>query len=96
MSLSSKQTIRSQGRLTGKYYKDIQPPSSCCFSNYPMEMLEPTIDVLKNTASKRGKTVAAVSLNYALVHGIVLLVGVRSEAQAESNAQALGWRLSDE
>lgn len=86
----------AQGRLTGKYHKDNQPPSSYRFSNYPMEMIDPTLDVLKKIASARGKPVAAVSLNYALVHGIVPVVGTRSEAQAESNAQALGWRLSDE
>ena len=86
----------AQGRLTGKYHKNNQPPSSYRFSNYPMEMIEPTLDVLKKVAQGRGKTVAAVSLNYALVHGIVPVVGVRSQAQAKSNAQALGWRLSDD
>ena len=40
--------------------------------------------------------VAAVTLNYNMVHGIAPVVGVRNAEQARSNAAAYGWRLSDE
>ena len=86
----------AQGRLTGKYTVDNPPPSSRRFSSYPMEEIQPTLDVMGKIAEKRGVTIPAVGLNYNLVHGIVPVVGVRSVKQAEGNSEALGWRLSDE
>ncbi|KAK5136133.1 hypothetical protein LTR08_003970 [Meristemomyces frigidus] len=86
----------AQGRLSGKYSAQNEPPKEYRFSSYPMKEVEPTLKVQKHIAEKRGVTVAAVALNYNLVHGIVPVVGVRKPEQAESNCQALGWRLSDE
>jgi len=40
--------------------------------------------------------VAAVALNYNLMHGIVPVVGVRKPEQAEQDTAALGWALSRE
>lgn len=86
----------AQGRLSGKYHSGNEPPKEYRFSSYPMKEVEPTLEVQKKIAEKRGVSVAAVALNYNLIHGISPVVGLRKPEQAESNCQALGWRLSDE
>jgi aryl-alcohol dehydrogenase-like predicted oxidoreductase len=87
----------AQGRLSGKYTaEDEGPPSTYRFSNYPMKEYGPVLGVLNEIAQTRGVSVAGVTLNYNLVHGIVPVVGVRNPEQAKSNLEALGWRLSAE
>ena len=86
----------AQGRLSGKYSAANPPPARYRFSSYDMEDIEPTIDVVRSIAKKRGTNVASVALNYNMCHGILPVVGVRNAQQAEDNCQALGWRLSDE
>ena len=86
----------AQGRLTGKYTKDNPPPKEYRFSSYPMEELEPTLEVLESVAKARGVSMSAVALNYNISNGIVPVVGIRKPAQAKENLGALGWRLSDE
>lgn len=86
----------AQGRLSGKYNSQNEPPKQYRFSSYPMKEIEPTLDVQKRIAEKRGTSIASVALNYNLVHGICPVVGVRKPQQAEDNCAALGWRLSDE
>ncbi|KAK3619657.1 hypothetical protein LTR56_023880 [Elasticomyces elasticus] len=86
----------AQGRLSGKYSSDNEPPKEYRFSSYPMKQIEPTLEVQKRIAQAHGVPVAAVALNYNLMHGIVPVVGVRKPEQAEQNTAALGWRLSDE
>lgn len=61
-----------------------------------MKDLEPVTNVLRKIAKERKTTMAAVSLNYCLIRGVVPVVALRNPAQAESNCKALGWRLSDE
>ncbi|KAM0701377.1 hypothetical protein Q7P35_011738 [Cladosporium inversicolor] len=86
----------AQGRLSGKYTaEDEGPPSTYRFSNYPMNEYGPVLKVLGEIAETRGVPVAAVTLNYNMVHGIAPVVGVRNADQARSNAGAYGWRLSD-
>ncbi|KAF2742272.1 Aldo/keto reductase [Sporormia fimetaria CBS 119925] len=85
-----------QGRLTGKYTKDHQPPKEYRFSSYDMKDVEPVVDVLKRIADAHNVSTAAVALNYNMCKGITPLVGIRKEEQAVSNCQALGWRLSNE
>ncbi|KAK0264093.1 hypothetical protein LTR35_017399 [Friedmanniomyces endolithicus] len=63
---------------------------------YPMKYIEPTLEVQKRIAEKLGVPVAAVALNYNLVHGIVPVVGVRKPEQAEQDTAALRWALSRE
>lgn len=85
-----------QGRLTGKYTKDNPPPKTYRFSSYPMEDLEPTLQVLQKLAQKHNKSMAAVALNWNMVKGAVPLVGIRNPKQAEQAIEALGWKLHDE
>jgi aryl-alcohol dehydrogenase-like predicted oxidoreductase len=86
----------AQGRLTGKYTKDNQPPSSYRFSSYDMADIEPVNATLKRIADKHDVPISAVALNYNMCKGITAVVGVRKEEQAVANCKALGWRLSNE
>lgn len=86
----------AQGRLSGKYHSGNEPPKEYRFSSLPMKEIEPTLEVQKRIAEKHGVSVAAVALNYNLVHGVCPVVAVRKPEQAIQNCQALGWRLSDE
>lgn len=86
----------AQGRLTGKYDRDHEPPKTYRFSSYAMSDIEPVLQVLDRIARRRGTSLAAVSLNYNLCKGVIPVVGVRSPAQAEQDVKALGWRLSNE
>jgi len=86
----------AQGRLSGKYSVANPPPSGRRFSNYPMEELEPLLEVMRKIAEKRDVPVSAVGLNWILCKGVIPLPGARNAKQAEQNAQCLGWRLTDE
>ena len=86
----------AQGRLTGKYNADHEPPKTYRFSIYPMKELEPTLAVLDEIARVRQTNVSAVALNYNISKGALPVVGVRSPEQAKQNVKALGWRLSEE
>lgn len=86
----------AEGRLTGKYNRYDQPRRNLRFSDYPMHMLEPTVEVLKNIAEKRRVPVPAVALNYSINKGVVPLCGIRDAEQADEDMQALGWRLTEE
>lgn len=86
----------AQGRLSGKYSAENEPPKTHRFSSYPMKDLEPTLAVLKKIAEKRNVTIPAVSLNYNISKGVLPVVGIRKLEQAQSNIQALGWRLNSD
>lgn len=86
----------AQGRLSGKYNSQHEPPDTYRFSKYPMKYIEPTLKVLEDIGKKRRKSIAAVALNYNLSKGVLPVVGVRKPQQAEQNMEALGWRLSDD
>jgi len=86
----------AQGRLTGKYSAANPPPSGRRFSNYPMEELEPLLDVMRRISKKRDVPVSAVGLNWILCKGVIPLPGARNAKQAEQNSKCLGWRLTEE
>lgn len=84
----------AQGRLTGKYGPGHEPPKTYRFSQYPMEDIKDTLQVLQDIGQQRGVSTSAVALNYNLSKGVLPVVGFRSPGQVEQNLQALGWRLS--
>ena len=86
----------AQGRLTGKYGVGNEPPDSYHFSSHPMKEMEPLLEVLKEIAQRVGVSVAAVELNYNVSKGVVPVVGVSKPEQVKQNAEAFGWRLTDE
>lgn len=58
-----------------------------------MADLEPLRAKVAALASKHGRTMAQVCLNWAICHGAVPLVGCRSVAQARDSVGCLDWRL---
>ncbi|KAF9364923.1 hypothetical protein BGX34_012095 [Mortierella sp. NVP85] len=84
------------GRLSGKYSADNPPPSSRRFSNYPMKELVPLLGVMEKIAKAHDKPMTAVAINWTICKGTIPLGGARNPQQARQNAQALGWRLSDQ
>ena len=86
----------AQGRLTGKYTAEKEPPGTYRFSSYPMKNLEPTVKVLDDIARTRQTSISSVALNYNISKGAIPVVGVRSTVQARQDMKAMGWRLTKE
>ena len=87
----------AQGRLTGKYSARNPPKGRRQFSDFPMEEIEPVVSALRRIGDGHGgKTPAQVALNWVICKGAIPIPGAKNGAQAEQNAGALGWRLSDE
>ncbi|KAI6089088.1 NADP-dependent oxidoreductase domain-containing protein [Hypoxylon rubiginosum] len=84
----------AQGRLTGKYGVQNPAPATRRFSNYDAADVQPALDVLGAVAMAKGKSVAAVALNYNISKGALPVVGIRSAEQARQALGALGWRLA--
>lgn len=85
-----------QGRLTGKYSATNPPPGRRQFSDFPMVEIDPIVQTLRAVGERYGgKTPAQVALNWVMCKGAVPIPGAKTKSQAEQNAGALGWRLSD-
>jgi len=86
-----------QGRLTGKYNARNPPPGRRQFSDFPMAEIDPIVAELRRMGEYHGgKTPAQVALNWIICKGAIPIPGAKNKEQAEQNAGALGWRLSDE
>lgn len=89
----------AMGVLTGKYTAD-NPPPGIRGGRYPKRLLEritPLLTLMKHIGSDHaGKTPAQVALNWIICKGALPIPGVKTLAQAEQNAGALGWRLTDD
>lgn len=89
------------GLLTGKYTVD-NPPQGVRAGVYnynrrAIERMEPLMTIIKRIGSDHaGKTPAQVALNWVICKGALPIPGAKNMAQAEQNAGAVGWRLSDE
>jgi aryl-alcohol dehydrogenase-like predicted oxidoreductase len=86
----------AQGRLTGKYDASHPPPGRRQFSDFPMNEVEPVVAVLRRIGERRDKTPAQVALNWTMCKGTVPIPGAKNREQAEQNAGALGWQLSED
>ena len=58
--------------------------------------VQPLRTLIKKMAEKYGKSMAQVSLNWCIQHGVIPLVGCRSPSQARDTVGCLGWNLSPE
>ena len=52
--------------------------------------------LIKEMAIKYKKSMAQISLNWCIQHGICILAGCRSTQQAKDTIGCLGWSLKDE
>ena len=95
-----------QGILTGKYGADVHFESNdrrsrTIYDNFYGEKLQKNlriVDAMRPIAESHGVPVAAVAVRFILDHlpGSVVIAGMKSPAQAESNALALTFRLTEE
>ncbi len=93
-----------KGLLTGKYNRQNPPPGtrSRLFRGKALEDAERVNAILKEigeahaSGPEGSKTHAQVALNWLICKGAVPIPGAKNARQAEQNAGALGWRLTDE
>jgi aryl-alcohol dehydrogenase-like predicted oxidoreductase len=89
----------AQGLLTGKYTAT-NPPSGARsmdqrFKGAGLRKVQPLLEKLSELGEKYGKTQAQVALNWLICQpGVIPIPGIKSAAQVEQNAGALGWELS--
>jgi aryl-alcohol dehydrogenase-like predicted oxidoreductase len=85
------------GRLTGKYSSENPPPSGRRFaSQYTWKQLDPLIALLREIATKYNVTPSAIAINWVMMKGAIPLGGARDGKQAEQNASAMTFRLTEE
>lgn len=95
-----------QGILTGKYGADVHfeandRRSRTIYDNFYGDKLQKNlriVDAMRPIAETHGVPVAAVAVRFILDHlkGSVVIAGMKSPAQAESNALALSFRLTED
>lgn len=89
----------AMGMLTGKYTPD-NPPGGFRERRYNRATLAkamPLINEMKKIGSNHGgKSAAQVAINWVICKGALPIPGAKNARQAEQNAGALGWSLSEE
>lgn len=88
-----------KGVLTGKYTPDNPPsgPRKNIYSREYLQKAQPLIEMLRDFGEAHGgKSPAQVALNWTICKGAVPIPGAKNVRQVESNAGALGWRLTDD
>ncbi len=88
----------AQGLLTGKYTPQNTPPGVRRFryTRQRLAQVQPLIALLRQLGEAHGgKTPAQVALNWVMCKGAVPIPGAKNARQAQENAGALGWRLTD-
>ncbi len=86
-----------QGRLTGKYSAANPPPGGRTFSAHPMAEVDTVVAELRRIGEAHGdRTPSQVALAWIVARGAVPIPGAKNRAQAQQNAGALGWCMTDE
>lgn len=89
----------AKGMLTGKYTPENPPQGfrSRTYGKKYLAAIKPLLDQMKKIGSDHaGKTAGQVALNWTICKGTLPIPGAKNVRQAEQNAGALGWRLTDE
>ncbi|KXA90908.1 hypothetical protein AKJ57_03250 [candidate division MSBL1 archaeon SCGC-AAA259A05] len=92
----------AQGLLTGKYTTENKPTDdvrkgSYLFEDKNLEEVSELISVMEDIAKSRDKTVAQAALNWLVAKpGVIPIPGAKNSQQAEWNAGAAGWELTDD
>jgi aryl-alcohol dehydrogenase-like predicted oxidoreductase len=87
-----------KGILTGKYHADSRPPGtrSGLYANL-LPKIEPLLKLMTIIGQEHGgKSNAQVAMNWLICKGAMPIPGAKNGKQAQENAGALGWRLTDE
>jgi aryl-alcohol dehydrogenase-like predicted oxidoreductase len=86
-----------QGRLTGKYTAANPPPGRRTFGDHPMAEVDRIVDELRRIGEdNNARTPSQVALAWLIAKGAVPIPGAKNRVQAQDNAGALGWRMSDD
>lgn len=92
----------AKGAVSGKYGPDNVPRDLArkmdpYFSPEGLRRVSGLVRVLREVGAARGKSPSQVALNWLFGRGpVVAIPGAKTEAQAEENAGAMGWRLGAE
>jgi aryl-alcohol dehydrogenase-like predicted oxidoreductase len=88
----------AMGLLSGKYTVDAPPPGMRGRrAARILPKLPPLLKLMTQIGQDQGgKTNAQVALNWLICKGTMPIPGAKNAKQAEQNAGALGWRLTDE
>jgi aryl-alcohol dehydrogenase-like predicted oxidoreductase len=87
-----------KGLLTGKYSAE-NPPPGIRGQRYSglLPKIGPLLKLMTEIGQEHGgKSKAQVALNWCICKGTMPIPGAKNAAQAEENAGALGWKLSEE
>ncbi len=89
----------AQGLLTGKYTASNPPTGARSldrrFQAAGLQKLQPVLNKLTELGHKYDKTPAQVALNWLICQpGVIPIPGIKTAAQVDQNAGALGWELS--
>jgi aryl-alcohol dehydrogenase-like predicted oxidoreductase len=88
----------AKGVLTGKYTLEKVPPGirGNYYGKERLAQVQPLIRLLHETGQAHGgKSPAQVALNWLMCKGAVPIPGAKNARQAQENAGALGWKLTD-
>jgi aryl-alcohol dehydrogenase-like predicted oxidoreductase len=88
----------AMGLLTGKYNPE-NPPPGVRNGKYAaiLKDIQPLIHLMINIGQDiGGKSASQVALNWCICKGTLPIPGAKNAHQAEMNAGAAGWRLTDE
>lgn len=97
----------AQGLLTGKYRRTPEQPAPTSpagarridprFGERGLGDRQPALDLLCAISDRLNRTPAQVALNWLISQGNVIPIpGAKNAQQAQDNAGAIGWQLSDE
>ena len=87
-----------KGLLSGKYSPDTPPPGSRAASySGILPKIAPLLKVMTEIGQDHGgKSNAQVALNWTICKGALPIPGAKHAEQAQQNAGALGWKLTDD
>ncbi|MCS7136245.1 MAG: aldo/keto reductase [Nitrososphaerota archaeon] len=92
----------ARGILTGKYApgnvpRDLLRRVDILFSSENLKRANKIVEVLREIAERRGKSVSQVALNWLIKEPIVLAIpGAKKPTHVRVNVGAAGWRLTDD
>ena len=87
-----------KGLLSGKYNVDSPPPGSRgrMYTNL-LPRIGPLLKAMTEIGQDHGgKSNSQVALNWVICKGALVIPGAKNAEQAEQNAGALGWKLTDQ
>lgn len=87
-----------KGLLSGKYNADSPPPGSRARSYTGLlPKIEPLLKLMTEIGQDHGgKSNAQIALNWTICKGALPIPGAKNAEQAQQNAGALGWRLTED